>query len=384
LLRQFHRQSPIRGGSLLITIFGDSIAPRGGAISLGSLIDLAHPFGLAERLVRTSVARLAREGWLVGSRNGRRSEYRLAATGQQRFAEATRRIYGQTPSSWSGQWTLLVLPPASGSRRQKLREELRWLGFGQVSPGVFAHANWNMSEARAALDALEGAAEGVLFNSSSESLEADRRLVAAGWNLQDLARRYRKFVATFTPVADAAAARLENAAAAPSGASRATTWPADPSGSVAGRSGTLVGESGAVAGPSGSLAGGSGSVAEPSGSLAGGSGSTRQPSGSLPEPSDAHELPNAEAAFVIRTLLIHEYRKIHLQDPLLPPALLPAGWIGAAAYDLSKTLYSAVFEAAEAYLSARGRGMTEPLPPANAATYERFGGLSRATRATTS
>jgi phenylacetic acid degradation operon negative regulatory protein len=87
---------------------------------------------------------------------------------------------------------------------------------------------------------------------------------------------------------------------------------------------------------------------------------------------------------VIRTLLIHEYRKIHLQDPLLPPALLPAGWIGAAAYDLSKTLYSAVFEAAEAYLSARGRGMTEPLPPANAATYERFGGLSRATRATTS
>jgi phenylacetic acid degradation operon negative regulatory protein len=294
LLRQFHRQSPIRGGSLLITIFGDSIAPRGGAVSLGSLIDLAHPFGLAERLVRTSVARLARDGWLAGSRNGRRSEYRLAPTGEQRFAEATRRIYGQIPSSWSGEWTLLVLPPASGGRRQNLRDELRWLGFGQVSPGVFAHANWNVGEARASLAGLDGIEQGLLFNSSSESLEADRRLVTAGWNLEELARRYRKFVATFTPVAAAAAASC-----AP------------------------------------------------------------------------------EAAFVIRTLLVHEYRKIHLQDPLLPPTLLPADWVGAAAYDLTRRLYSAVFEAAEAYLSVTARTMTEPLPPAHAATYARFGGITR-------
>ncbi len=58
-------QRPLRGGSLLITLFGDAIAPRGGAVTLGSLIRLAAPFGLTERLVRTSVARLAREGWLA-------------------------------------------------------------------------------------------------------------------------------------------------------------------------------------------------------------------------------------------------------------------------------------------------------------------------------
>src|ERR1700740_876095 len=92
LLRHFRRQSPIRGGSLLISVFGDSIAPRGGAVTLGSLIALARPFGLAERLVRTPVARRARDGWLVARRDGRRSEYRLTPIGQQRFAEATRRI----------------------------------------------------------------------------------------------------------------------------------------------------------------------------------------------------------------------------------------------------------------------------------------------------
>jgi hypothetical protein len=86
LLRHFHRQRPIRGGSLLITIFGDSIAPRGGAVTLGSLISLAYPFGLTERLVRTSVARLAVDGWLVARRDGRRSEYRITPTGRDRFA----------------------------------------------------------------------------------------------------------------------------------------------------------------------------------------------------------------------------------------------------------------------------------------------------------
>jgi phenylacetic acid degradation operon negative regulatory protein len=293
LLRQFRRQRPIRGGSLLITIFGDSIAPRGGAVTLGSLISLAQPFGLTERLVRTSVARLAGDGWFTARRDGRRSEYHITPTGRDRFAEATRRIYGAIPESWDGQWTLLVLPPATGGRRQDVRDELRWLGFGQVSPGVFAHPNWSVEEARAGLKGMEGATDGLLLKSSSEDSETDRRLVAAGWDLGDLTRRYRRFLDTFTPVAEAV----------------------------------------------------------------------------RPTATD-------EAAFIIRTLLIHEYRKIHLQDPLLPPALLPVNWVGTAAYDLSKHLYSAVFPAAERYLTNTASTTTEALPPADSSAYARFGGLN--------
>ena len=291
LIRKFHRQRPIRGGSLLITIFGDAIAPRGGAITLGSLISLTQSFGLTERLVRTSMARLAGDGWLVARRDGRRSEYSLTPTGQSRFAEATRRIYGAIPDSWGGQWTLLILPPANGGRRQDVRDELRWLGFGQVAPGVFAHPNWNLEEARAGLSGLDGTVDSLLLKSSSEGVETDRRLVASGWDLGDLARRYRRFVDAFTPVADA--------------------MPCE----------------------------------------------------------------TTESAFVIRTLLIHEYRKIHLQDPLLPPALLPADWVGTTAYDLSRRLYCSVFAAAEDYLSNTASTTTEPLPPADRSAYARFGGL---------
>src|SRR6202050_959149 len=84
LVARFRRQRPLRGGSLIVTIFGDSLMPRGGAITLGSLIALAAPFGLNERLVRTAAARLAKEGWLEGHRAGKLSEYHLSRDGRGR------------------------------------------------------------------------------------------------------------------------------------------------------------------------------------------------------------------------------------------------------------------------------------------------------------
>src|SRR5271168_3466089 len=110
LVARFRRQRPLRGGSLIVTIFGDSIMPRGGAVSLGSLIALGAPFGLNERLVRTATVRLAQEGWPNGRRAGKLSEYRLSRNGRQRFAEATVRIYSDPQNAWAGRWTLIVLP----------------------------------------------------------------------------------------------------------------------------------------------------------------------------------------------------------------------------------------------------------------------------------
>lgn len=294
LLRRFRNQRPIRGGSLLITLFGDSIAPRGGVVTLGSLIELAAPFGLTERLVRTSVGRLAQDDWLIARRDGRRSEYRLAPRGQQRFAEATRRIYSKGRDSWDGQWTLLVLPANGGKRPESLRESLRWLGFGQSGPGVFAHPNSDLEQVREWLRGLDlGRDEGLLLRSWAGDVAVDKALVAAGWNLGDLARRYRRFVDSFAAVESALATRA------------------------------------------------------------------------------AAEL-TPESAFVIRTLLIHDYRKIHLRDPLLPPALLPDDWVGSNAYNLCAKLYSQVFAAAEEFLSATASTLAQPLPLADAAAYKRF------------
>ncbi len=291
LLRQLRSQRPLRAGSLLVTIFGDAIAPRGGAVTLESLIRLAAPFGLTERLVRTCVARLAREGWLTARRAGRRSEYHLSAQGAQRFAEATQRIYGTGSPAWDGHWTLLVLP--QGRRRPaQLREELRWLGFGQLSPTLFAHPGSSAEETRGWLRSLPGALDALLLRSAAADAATERALAALGWNLAELERGYRRFLARFVP--------LEPALKGPSLA--------------------------------------------------------------------------AETAFLARTLLIHEYRKIHLQDPLLPATLLPADWVGARAYELARRIYALVFAPAEEFLSLTARRLDAALPAADAAARARFRG----------
>jgi phenylacetic acid degradation operon negative regulatory protein len=54
-IAHFLASDPPRSKSLVMTIFGDSIAPHGGTIWLGSLIELLAPFGVSARLLRTSV-----------------------------------------------------------------------------------------------------------------------------------------------------------------------------------------------------------------------------------------------------------------------------------------------------------------------------------------
>jgi phenylacetic acid degradation operon negative regulatory protein len=302
LVARFRRRRPLRSGSLLITLLGDSVMPRGGAITLGSLIRLAQPFGLSERLVRTSVARVAQLGLLAVRREGRRSEYRLSALGRRRFAEATLRIYGAGPVSWDDRWTLLLLEsPARLDERS--RRELRWLGFGQLSALAFVHPSYSLVAARRRVAEL-GMRDCLALHATTGTLAADRRLLAASWDLHDLGRRYRSFIADFGAVSRAL--ELDTRA---------------------------------------------------------------HPVGPLSEPA------LLEAAFIVRTLLIHEYRKIHLRDPQLPPALLPPGWIGGEAYELCRQLYRALFGAAEQFLATHAQRLEGSLPTPARATYERFGGL---------
>jgi phenylacetic acid degradation operon negative regulatory protein len=293
LVAKFQRQRPMRAGSLLITMFGDAIAPRGGAITLGSLIRLAEPFGIPERLVRTSVGRLANDGWIDSRRAGRQSEYVLTEHGKARFAEATQRIYGEAPHSWDGQWTLIFLPTGPRARRDTLREEMSWLGFGQVSAGVLAHPSRTVADTREQLKELQVNGAAVVMRAASEGTDGDQSLLAAGWDLAELARSYQRFVATFEPVR------------------------------------ALIGRA----------------------------------------------APSPDTAFIVRTLLIHEYRKIHLRDPLLPHSLLPRDWIGATAYELCRDLYRAVFPAAEEHVSAVAETLDGKLTSPARDTFKRFGGV---------
>lgn len=82
-----------------------------------------------------------------------------------------------------------------------------------------------------------------------------------------------------------------------------------------------------------------------------------------------------QRCFIVRTLLVHEYRQILRHDPQLPDVLLPADWAGAAARLLCRNLYRLVQAEAEQHLMSVLETAEGPVPEAAPSYYQRFGGL---------
>jgi phenylacetic acid degradation operon negative regulatory protein len=128
--------------NLLVTVFGDVVAPLGpdAEVTVQELTALLTQFGVNERLVRTSLSRLVNEGLLAVRSSGRRSFYRVADRAIDLFAAADEQIYRGGARSWGGDWTVVVLDgaEATADRRATLRSELAAIGLGPVAPNVLA------------------------------------------------------------------------------------------------------------------------------------------------------------------------------------------------------------------------------------------------------
>lgn len=297
-IAQFLAGDPPRSKSLVVTIFGDAIVPHGGTVWLGSLINLLEPFGVNDRLLRTSVFRLAQEGWLGSQRDGRRSSYSITPGAMGRFVHAYRRIYAPLTVHWDGSWTLVVNSGAIDAvERGALRKELLWEGYSLIAPGIFGHPAADPVVLEEML--VRQRVQGRLFVLQAKSVEQVsgrplNDLVADGWDLSGVADGYRQFIARFQPL-------------------------------------LALLQAGAAVG--------------------------------------------AEQAFVMRSLLIHAYRRVQLHDPQLPVELLPEPWPGAQAYELARDIYRLVYAAAEQHVLSTLRREDPAAPDAEPSFYQRFGGL---------
>jgi phenylacetic acid degradation operon negative regulatory protein len=293
--------APPRASSLIITVWGDAIAPHGGAVLLGGLFELLAPFGINERLVRTSVFRLARERWLAAKPVGRKSLYRLTRDGARRFEQAYRRIYDTPVERWDASWEVVVAERPSASERRALRKELGWEGFGTIAPDVFVRpgrAPSAIARIAAALGLTGKIAVVRAFDDAALGGETLASAVPRAWDLEGIAADYRRFIARFGGVIQ----RFRSS------------------------------------------------------------------------DDDAHD---PAQSFIVRTLLIHEYRRVLLRDPQLPASLLPLDWPGAAAHALCRDFYRLTHRAAERHLLATLSTDRGTLPPASRGFYRRFGGLER-------
>ncbi|MGJ4943800.1 phenylacetic acid degradation operon negative regulatory protein PaaX [Bradyrhizobium sp. HKCCYLS1011] len=180
---------PSRTGSLIITVFGDAIVPRGGTVWLGTLLEFFAGLDIDGNVVRTAMSRLTAEGWFERSKVGRNSFYRLVRQGQQTFAAATRHIYDPPPTEWTGSFELLLI--SQTDQREAARDALKNAGFGSPLPGVFVAP---------AGTAVPEEARGGLRLDASAAPDMARRLLAESWALERTAGAYLKFMAIFAPL----------------------------------------------------------------------------------------------------------------------------------------------------------------------------------------
>src|SRR5258707_5702063 len=188
IIEQLKRE-PSRTGSIVITVFGDAIVPRGGSVWLGTLLEFFKQIDIDASVVRTAMSRLTADGWFERHKVGRNSFYRLVQSGRQTFDIATRHIYGPPASDWTGRFELLLI--GNGGDRDAAREALKNAGFGSPLPGVWV--------APSGVPVPEEAASAIRLEVSAED-DSGRRLLSESWPLDRTAAAYAKFIKSFEPL----------------------------------------------------------------------------------------------------------------------------------------------------------------------------------------
>src|SRR5947199_7123342 len=188
IVQQLKRE-PSRTGSIVITVFGDAIVPRGGSVWLGTLLEVFEQLDIDASVVRTAMSRLTADGWFERNKVGRNSFYRLLQSGRQTFDIATKHIYGPPASDWTGRFELLLI--GNGEDRDASREALKNAGFGSPLPGVWV--------APSGVPVPEEASGAIRLEVSAED-DSGRRLLSESWPLHCTADAYLKFIKTFEPL----------------------------------------------------------------------------------------------------------------------------------------------------------------------------------------
>lgn len=189
--------------SLLMTLLGEFVLPRGRPVWTSTLVEALGIFQVEEKSARQALARTAGEGWLESERVGRRVRWSLTPPGRRLLTEGAERIYGfgRVEREWDGQWLMLLVsvPETKRDLRHNLRTRLTWAGFGSPTPGVWISPGAHrQAEAATILRELGLDSEAMSFIAGYGTIGDEDAMVARAWDLSALEDRYEEFIDQFT------------------------------------------------------------------------------------------------------------------------------------------------------------------------------------------
>jgi len=197
--------------SLLLTVLGEFVLPRGEPVWTQALIDALGGLGVESKSARQALARTAAEGLLASDRAGRRVRWSLTESGRRLLSEGAARIYGFGAAAppWDGRWLVLLVsvPESRRQLRHRLRTRLAWTGLGSPSPGVWLSPDpGKQPEVSRVIADLGLSGVTSSFVGPFGAIGEQRELVAQAWDLAGVETAYEEFVATFADAEPAAPA----------------------------------------------------------------------------------------------------------------------------------------------------------------------------------
>jgi phenylacetic acid degradation operon negative regulatory protein len=191
---------PPAARSVLLTVLGEYVMPRGGSVWQETLVEGLVALGHTEQTARQAVARSTRDGWLAGERFGRRTRMTITPETRQMLEEGRDRIFGFGDDvPWDGRWLVVVLrvPEERRRIRHHVRTGLARAGMGSLGGGVWIGPHVDREPLVAeALRASGADAKAVSFRADAGSIGAAADVVGA-WDLAELAGEYRAFLVRF-------------------------------------------------------------------------------------------------------------------------------------------------------------------------------------------
>jgi phenylacetic acid degradation operon negative regulatory protein len=189
--------------SLLLTVLGEYVLPRGEAVWQETLVAAMVSLGYSQQAARQALARSTRHGWLTTQRHGRRARLALSRDTAGLLSSGAERIYTfGDPWEWDGRWLLVVLrvPEESRAVRHQLRSRLAWLGFGSLGGGLWITPHVERQAELAEAIGDEPVAEARSFVAELGSIGDPAQLVADAWDLDAVRAQYVAFIEDFANV----------------------------------------------------------------------------------------------------------------------------------------------------------------------------------------
>ncbi len=192
-----------RAWSIAVSFLGDCVVPRAGDVGMATITQVLAAFGIDPGVTRTSMSRLAGEGWVTRQKVGRNSFYSLTPVALAASQAASRGIYAAQHPQDPCSWRVYLGGGLPQPEQTRLRNALRRRGAAELGSHVYILPAGQDSGQDSAEELGKNLGEdlGAAITLTAKPLPTAeaRELVRCAFDLAAIGEDYANFLAVFAP-----------------------------------------------------------------------------------------------------------------------------------------------------------------------------------------